>query len=366
MKKGIGQLIAEVRKKKKMSQEELAKKLHISRQTLSSWETGRSEPTANMLVSICKLLAIDISDIIHNEDELVKLVNSEKKKTSRVYLMFISILFVVAIVLFYLLIVIFNSNKFAVYELQLNSDNYYLDDGILILSKEKNYFNLGKLYSKDESIDEKIDYYIKIYEIVNGVERLILEKFYDNDVVINEKYGYNEYFNSLDLNNNLYLDISYINEGEIITEKSRILLKEIIKSDAIIYLKNKAIGNNEEIKKDDSPEISITALKNCGYELDAEWTYVKNNNQTEEYSYNLITKTLYYSNESTTIQYDLDNYMISASKFDKKTNEFVFSFDYFTNTQKLICSSGNCNNYDNYIEIALNELKSLKKQQILT
>ena len=138
MKKGIGQLIAEVRKKKKMSQEELAEKLHISRQTLSSWETGRSEPTANMLVSICKLLAIDISNIIHNEDELVKLVNSEKKKTSRVYLMFISLLFVVAIVLFYLLIVIFNSNKFTVYELQLNSDNYYLDDGILILSKEKN------------------------------------------------------------------------------------------------------------------------------------------------------------------------------------------------------------------------------------
>lgn len=365
MGKNIGQLIAEARKKKKISQEELAEKLHVSRQTLSYWETGRSEPTANMLISICKILNIDISNIIKDEDSLIKLVDIEKKKTSRIYLIFIFLLIVVVILLASFLIIIFNSNKFTVYELQLDSDNYYLDDGILILSKEKNYFNLGRLYSKNESIDENIDYYIKIYEIINGEECLILEKFYDDNVVISENYGYNEYFNSLDANNNLFLDISYIEDDEIVTVTSKILLKEIMKSDAIIYLKNKAIGTDEVVKEDNSPEISISALKDCGYELDENWTYIKNNNSSEVFSYNLITKSLYYSNESTTIQYNLESYIMSALKYDKN-NEIILSFDYFTDTQELICLSGSCNDYIEYVEIITSELKNLRMQQILT
>ena len=51
-----------------------------------------------------------------------------------------------------------------------------------------------------------------------------------------------------------------------------------MKSDALIYLKNKAIGDDEETKEDNNLEISIAALKNCGYELDYEWTYSKINN----------------------------------------------------------------------------------------
>ena len=363
MGKNIGQLISEARKKKKISQEELAATLHVSRQTLSSWETGRTIPDFHSMLSACRLLDINVSDIMQDENGLIQLVNREKKKTSRIYLIFIFLLIVVVILLVSFLIIIFNSNKFTVYELQLNSDDYYLDDGILILSKENNYFNLGKLCSKNESIDDSKDYYVKIYEIINGEERLILEKFYDNNVVISENYGYNEYFNSLDASNNLFLDISYIEDDEIVTVTSKILLKEIMKSDAIIYLKNKAIGTDEVVKEDNSSEISISALKNCGYELDENWTYIKNNNSSEVFSYNLITKSLYYSNESTTIQYDLDNHIISASKFDNKINEYIFSFDYFTDTQKLICSIGNCDDYNNYTNIVKKELKNLKSNK---
>lgn len=369
MGKNIGQLIIDARKKENITQEELAEKLHVTRQTLSSWETGRSEPTANMLISICKILDIDISNIIKDEDSLIKLVDIEKKKTSRIYLIFIFLLIVVVILLFCFLIIIFNSNKFTVYELQLDSDNYYLDDGILILSKENNYFNLGKLCSKNESIDDSKDYYIKIYINIDGEEKIILEEFYDDNVVINEKYGYNEYFNSLDLNNDLYLDISYIIDDEIITVTSKILLKEIMKSDALIYLKNKTIGNDEETKEDDNLEISISSLKNCGYELDYEWTYTKNDNKPEVFSYDLINKTLIYSNErdseTTILKYNLENCRISALKYDKN-NEFIFSFDYFTDTQELICLSGSCNDYIEYVEIITSELENLKMQQILT
>lgn len=41
-----------LRKKSKLTQEELSKKLNISRQTLSYYETGSREPDINMLISI--------------------------------------------------------------------------------------------------------------------------------------------------------------------------------------------------------------------------------------------------------------------------------------------------------------------------
>ena len=38
-----------IRKNKGYSQEELASKLHVTRQTISKWETGQSVPDANLL-----------------------------------------------------------------------------------------------------------------------------------------------------------------------------------------------------------------------------------------------------------------------------------------------------------------------------
>ena len=53
-----------LRKSKGLSQEELAIKLNVVRQTISKWEQGLSVPDAEMLVSISEVFATPVSTII--------------------------------------------------------------------------------------------------------------------------------------------------------------------------------------------------------------------------------------------------------------------------------------------------------------
>ena len=48
----LSENIRNFRKAKALSQEELAAKLHVVRQTVSKWETGLSVPDAELLVAL--------------------------------------------------------------------------------------------------------------------------------------------------------------------------------------------------------------------------------------------------------------------------------------------------------------------------
>ena len=63
----IGRNIREQRMKKGLSQEELAEKLYVTRQTISNYETGKSNPDVEMLARIAEELDIDIQLLIYGE-----------------------------------------------------------------------------------------------------------------------------------------------------------------------------------------------------------------------------------------------------------------------------------------------------------
>lgn len=46
-----------------MKQEELADKIGVSQKTISSWETGRSEPTMREISKLCKVLDCTVEDL---------------------------------------------------------------------------------------------------------------------------------------------------------------------------------------------------------------------------------------------------------------------------------------------------------------
>ncbi len=64
-----------MRKQKGLSQEELAGRLNVSRQTISKWEVGESAPDMDNLVSISELFGVSL-------DELVLDKTSEKEQPS--------------------------------------------------------------------------------------------------------------------------------------------------------------------------------------------------------------------------------------------------------------------------------------------
>ena len=58
MNKKVNKIIKRYRKKLKMTQEELAKKLNVSTSTVSNWETDSSFPDKENITKICKILKI--------------------------------------------------------------------------------------------------------------------------------------------------------------------------------------------------------------------------------------------------------------------------------------------------------------------
>lgn len=61
----IGKNIKSLREDKKLSQEQLAEMLFVTRQTVSNYETGRSRPDVEMLTRIAEVLDVDANTIIY-------------------------------------------------------------------------------------------------------------------------------------------------------------------------------------------------------------------------------------------------------------------------------------------------------------
>ena len=61
----IGKNIKSLREEKKLSQDQLAEKLFVTRQTVSNYETGRSRPDVEMLTRIADVLDVDANTVIY-------------------------------------------------------------------------------------------------------------------------------------------------------------------------------------------------------------------------------------------------------------------------------------------------------------
>ncbi len=63
----IGKNIRAARLRRGMTQDELAERLHVSRQTVSNYETGRSRPDVEMLLSMAEQLEEDVQVLLYGE-----------------------------------------------------------------------------------------------------------------------------------------------------------------------------------------------------------------------------------------------------------------------------------------------------------
>jgi transcriptional regulator with XRE-family HTH domain len=60
----IGNKINQLRKISGMTQEQLAEKLNVSRQTISKWESGGSSPDLESIVKVSKLFHVSLDDLL--------------------------------------------------------------------------------------------------------------------------------------------------------------------------------------------------------------------------------------------------------------------------------------------------------------
>ncbi len=104
----IGSFLKELRKEKKLTQEQLAETLNVSRRTVSRWETGSNMPDLDLLMEMADLYQVELRELLNGErknepmnKELKETVmqvaeysNAEKKRSTKI----VQVYFVVGII----------------------------------------------------------------------------------------------------------------------------------------------------------------------------------------------------------------------------------------------------------------------------
>lgn len=72
----------EFRKQKGLSQEELASRVNVSRQTVSKWEIGESAPDMEKLVALSELFDISLDELVLGKKTVT---DENEEKGSRLY-----------------------------------------------------------------------------------------------------------------------------------------------------------------------------------------------------------------------------------------------------------------------------------------
>ena len=77
----LGKQIKKYRNELALSQDALAEKIYVSRQTISNWENDKSYPDVNSLVLLSEVFNVSIDNLIKGDVEIMKeQVNAEDKR----------------------------------------------------------------------------------------------------------------------------------------------------------------------------------------------------------------------------------------------------------------------------------------------
>lgn len=179
----IRNVIKEKRLEKKMTQEDLAKHFHVTRQLISKWENGKSFPDLDQIVVISDLFNIPLDELLRGDKEVVKQISLTAKTKKKLYITIFSLLGLSVTLGLFLL-------------------NIWLKEPVIISSDDVKITNIKKvkLPAKQE-LNEDVEYTFDI-EITNpfisisNTTKSTQNNYNENDKVIISIQGQHSLFKS--------------------------------------------------------------------------------------------------------------------------------------------------------------------------
>lgn len=80
----VGKNLKKIRKEKSLTQDDLAERLHCTRQTISNYETGKSEPDIALLIELAGMLDVEIGDLIYGPKKTNQREGGKRQKVRAV------------------------------------------------------------------------------------------------------------------------------------------------------------------------------------------------------------------------------------------------------------------------------------------
>ncbi len=258
----IGKFIAESRKAKNITQQELAEKLGVSDRTIGNWENGRNMPDLSLFKPLCNELGITLNDLMSGEkvkekeyqekfeENIVNTIDYSNKKVKKVKLICllgaisVGLILLIISVLFGIDIIRMRNNELVLfstwgfkYAPPINIDDVNIENVI------KNY-----LISEDEKNNyyenEKSFVAMRIYLITEDLNN----KYYVYAWVLQEKY----YLENNALVRDTSTSIPY--KFELVKEDNKFIVNDYdIPRDGSYYVKDmKHIFPNSVLRDMDS------------------------------------------------------------------------------------------------------------------
>ncbi len=178
----LGDNILKLRKDCKLSQEQLAEKVNVTRQTISNWELGETSPNPEQLKLLSKALNVSIDELLNNDIKHVleeKVSNTEKLAGLIIKILKVmGIIFIIGFAIIIFLNIMFGSkkdsmtikeNQTVLLNCQLNDEKYsYLieydkEDSIVDASGSDYIINIvkDKNFNKAKALVKYIESYFE-------------------------------------------------------------------------------------------------------------------------------------------------------------------------------------------------------------
>ena len=172
----IGKKIMDLRKKNGLSQEELAEKVGVARQTISKWELGETSPDLKQSKELSKIFNVSLDELVDNDikDILVEKTSNTEKLAGIILklIKFMVIFIIVAPILLIALRIIFKNIH------------------------EKNSGRLMNVSIKCNLHDETYGYEFNYYETTGEIKEAGGDGYLSNVTDVNK---YNDAYQALDI-----------------------------------------------------------------------------------------------------------------------------------------------------------------------
>ena len=130
----FGEKLKAERMKKGWTQDDLAEKLYVSRQSVSKWENGANYPNIEILIKISDLFGLTIDELLRSDEELTRKVIKDGKQLAYPRLkFFFDIVFMAGVVLLVIKLGVLLLNKAAGLDIALPGGTFLWNSGSLIL-----------------------------------------------------------------------------------------------------------------------------------------------------------------------------------------------------------------------------------------
>ena len=175
----LGNNILKLRKDCKLSQEQLAEQVDVTRQTISNWELGETSPNPEQLKLLSKALNVSIDELLNNDIKpvLVEKVSNTENLTGLIIkiLKVLEIIFIVGFAIIIFINIMFGAKK---YSMTIKENQTVLLS--CQLNKEKYTYLIE--YDKDDNIIDASgsDYIIKVVKDKQFNKAKILVKYIES------------------------------------------------------------------------------------------------------------------------------------------------------------------------------------------